>query len=98
VYLEIDLFEGSVVTIPCDMETFAVRSVEDIEVMDEEIDSFIETLPRKDRLQARQLFTRQKSLIDMEPLTNKLEALRGKDKPAEDGSVDYSYLLNNFKL
>lgn len=67
VLLEIKVFEGSVVTIGMDQNTFACRSLEDFNILFDEIEDFILTLPRKDRLQARSLFTRQKALIDIEP-------------------------------
>lgn len=94
---EINLYEGSVVSIPAEMNTYCVRSMEDVEDMNEDIEEFINTLPRKDRLQARQLFARQQSLIDLEPLKTRSETLEI-DKPVMDDAIDYDFLINNFKL
>lgn len=81
VLLEIDLIEGSVVTLGADDGTYAIRSgTLTEEQIHDQIDEFIETLPRKDRLQARQLFTLQKSLVATQKTRD--EEL-GKHKPAE---------------
>jgi len=89
------LMEGSVATIPSDMETFTVRTAEDVENLEEEMEAFIETLPRKDRLQARQLFTRQKSLIEFRAQELRLIDIKNEEKPTETGKVDYKFLIEN---
>lgn len=65
---EIDLFEGSVVTIGADGETYATskRSAQTLELLHDDTEEFINTLPRKDRIAARQLFARHKSLVNVE--------------------------------
>lgn len=97
VLLEIELFEGSVVTIGADGGTYAIRSKQAIEDIHDDIEDFINTLPRKDRLQARKLFALQKSLINLEPLEQRKKALR-KNKPmekAKPANIDYNYLIKN---
>jgi uncharacterized protein len=93
---EIELFEISVVSIPADMSTYAVRGIEEVEDLYDETDDFIKSLPRKVQMQARQLFARHKSLIDLEPLENRLKALKTTE-PVETG-IDYDFLLQNLKL
>jgi uncharacterized protein len=96
VIIEGILFEGSAVSIPADMNTFRVRSAEDVAVIHDEIEDFINTLPRKDRIQARKLFALQKSLIDLEPLIDKNKtALKERDKPTEKGKINLRYIINN---
>lgn len=90
---EIDLFEGSIVTIGSEVGTYVIRSKDDADCLFDEIETFIKTLPRKDQLQARQYFTQLKSLTDLEPL-NQDEALQERSKPAKN-AIDYNYLINN---
>jgi HK97 family phage prohead protease len=94
VLLEIILFEGSVVTIASDMNTYALRNVEQIIELHDEIEDFVLTLPRKDRAQARQLFTRQKALIDLEPFTSNEETLK-EDKPETEQTINWDLIINN---
>lgn len=91
---EIDLFEGSVVTIGSDVNTMVIRSKEQQENFFEEIESFIKTLPRKDQLQTRQYFTKLKSLIDLEPFEQRDSTL-DKNKPVAEKAINYDYLLQN---
>lgn len=93
---EIDLFEGSVATIGSQSETFAFRSKENIEYLHDETQMFIKSLPRSLQLEARNLFTRHKSLMQVEPLEQRDIALNQNEPPAKLG-IDYNYLLNNFK-
>lgn len=97
VMLEINLFEGSVVSIPADLNTYAIRSIEEMEDLHDEIDHFIKDLPRSKQMEARNLFARQKSLIDFEPLKTRAAALKNGNEPTETG-IDYSYLTQNFKF
>lgn len=97
VIIEGVLFEGSVVSIPSDMSTYAMRSVEEIEALDDDLHDFIDSLPRKNRLEARSLFARMKSLIDLEqPFEQRKRTLQG-NEPANDG-IDYNYLTKNLNL
>lgn len=93
---EAALYEISVVSIPADMGTFAMRSKEQLEDLYDDTEDFIKSLPRKQQLEARQIFARHKSLINVAPLE-----LRGQapdtDAPVETG-IDYDYLLNHFKI
>lgn len=98
VLLEIDLYELSVVTIPSGMETYCIRSMEDQEDMNTDILTFINQLPRAHRLEARRLFTLQKSLVKNEPFEQRNTTL-DTNKPTEKVSdIDYNYLINNLKL
>jgi uncharacterized protein len=92
---EIDLFEISAVTIPSGLETFAIRSKDDIVTLHDDIEDFINILPRKNQLQARKLFALQKSLIPTEPFEQRNITL-GKDKPTEKG-IDYRSLTEHIK-
>jgi len=97
VVIEAILFEGSVVTIPADFSTYAVRSMEDMEYLDDEIQDFIDELPRKHRLTARSLFSRQKSLIDLDqPPQQRAIALNG-NEPI-NGGLDYKQLTQGLKI
>ena len=97
VLLEVDLMEGSVVTMGADMETYAVRSGKlTYNELHDQIDDFINTLPRKDRLEARKLFTLQKALVATEK-RNKSELNKHKP-PAEQvkkkKELDLNFLIN----
>lgn len=93
VLLEIDLFEGSIVTIGADSETYALRSKEDVLLLHDDTDEFIKQLPRKQQFEARQLFARHKSLMNLEPLEQRKKAL-DEGKPTTNG-IDYNYLIKN---
>lgn len=93
---EIDLFEGSVVTIGSEVGTYVIRSREEQDMLHEEIASFIKTLPRKDQLQARQYFAQLKALIPTEPLEQRMKALH-QEQPPKNG-FDFDYLIKNFKI
>ncbi|HYD90280.1 MAG TPA: HK97 family phage prohead protease [Flavobacterium sp.] len=94
VLLEIDVVEGSVVTAGADSETYAIRSGHKsaIQLFDE-IERFIDTLPRKDRFQARQLFTQQKALVQFEKRATKLK--RGKPPMKKRKGIDIKILTKN---
>lgn len=96
VLLEIDLFEISPVSIPAGMNTYCVRSVETPSELYDDIEDFIHTIPKKDRLQARNLFAQQKALLQVEPVSHG-EPLN-EEKPPIEKAIDYEYLLNNLKL
>lgn len=93
---EIDLFEGSIVTIGSDANTRVIRSKEQQETFFEEIEDFIKILPRKNQLQTRQYITKLKSLIDLEPFQQRSGTLEGDGKPIEEAGINYNYLLQNF--
>jgi HK97 family phage prohead protease len=90
---QIDLYEGSVVTIASEVNTYAIRSAEEEENLYDEIDTFIKLLPRKNQLQARQYIAQLKSLIDVEPYEHRNTTL-DTDEPPKNG-IDYEYLINN---
>lgn len=86
---EIDLYEGSVVTIGSEEGTYVIRSAEDQNDLLDDIEHFVKQLPRKQQLEARNLFARQKTLA--EPLEQRTITLT---EPAGNG-IDYNYLINN---
>lgn len=101
VHNEINLVEISSVTIPVDMGTYTKRSLEDMEDLYDEVEEFIDSLPRKLRLEARQLFARHKSLINLEPLDVQRRALDEEGKPTREQSagaarkINFDYLIQN---
>ena len=90
---EIDLFEGSVVTIGSEVGTYVIRSKEEEDNLHEEIEAFIKILPRKDQLQARQYFSQLKTLINVEPFEQRNRTL-DTDEPSKNG-IDYNFLIKN---
>jgi uncharacterized protein len=100
VLIEAILLEGSVVTIPADMETYAVRSAfAQPDTLDGNIEDFITKIPRRFQMEARHLFTRQKSLInDEEPHQQRRNALQTPNEPVAHPGLDYDYILKNLKL
>lgn len=97
---EIDLFEGSPVTIASNNETYFIRSAADLEAAQEQLhdetEDYIRSIPRSKQLELRQLISRHISLATTEPDDPRTRSL-DKDKPVKDG-IDYEYLSNNFKL
>lgn len=96
---EIDLMEGSIVTIASDPNTFALRSKENFDaaqlLLNDEMEDFIKTIPRKQQLELRQLITRQKSLYKIEPHEQKQDALEVVEPV---NAIDYNYLLTDLKI
>lgn len=97
---EIDLYEGSAVTIGANMETYAIRSAQDLsqakEDLHDETEDFIRNIPRKQQFELRQLIARHISLAKVEPDELRQNTLDNSE-PKKVG-VDYKYLLNNFSL
>lgn len=95
--MEIELMEGSGVTIGSIEETHAIRSIEQYnsakELLLEETEEFIKSIPRSKQLELRQLFTRHNSLIRQEPLEQRQPALP-KDEPNKNELIVGSYKLN----
>lgn len=96
VCLEINLFEGSIVTIGSDSGTHVVRSAEAENELTEGIEFFIGNLQRKQQLEARQLFARHKALCEAVP-QNKRKTEDTKPKPQQKRGIDYNYLIKNLK-
>jgi HK97 family phage prohead protease len=72
VLMEVQLWEGSVVTFGNNMETYAIKSLEELtsakEELETETEEFINTLPSGLKNTFRQLMTKQASLTSLEPL------------------------------
>lgn len=99
--LEVELFEGSAVTVGANLETYVLKSAENVvsakEDLDYETEDFIKSLPRVKQLELRQLITKHITLATIEPNINKLNSL--KEKQAEKGLVEiggYKLNINEF--
>lgn len=91
------LFEIAVVAVPADQGTFTLRSAEeDEELLYEETESFIKSLPKKNQLELRRLIARHKSLAH-DDTSERIQALKD-EKPIERRGIDYNYLTKNFSL
>lgn len=97
---EIDLMEGSPVTMGSNEETHFIRSAADLEAareaLHDETEDFIRSIPRSKQLELRQLFARHISLAAAEPDEPRSRSL-DKREPVATG-IDYSYLSKNFTL
>lgn len=71
VLMEVILYEGSVVTIGCNTETYAIKSAADLiaakENLDAETEMVLKTLPRNKQLEVRQLLSKHISLASIQP-------------------------------
>jgi uncharacterized protein len=94
---EVELYEGSVVTIGANKDTYAIRGMEDSkEDLLKDTESFIKSIDRKKQLELRQLISRHISQSQVEPIEHRNTSLELR-KPIE-ADVDYEYLLTNLKL
>jgi len=91
---EARLLEISVVDIPSDLETFALRGAEGNEDLFEETEDFIKQLPRSMQLQARKIIARHKSLTVEAP------GGEGQDPPRTEkpGEIEQRSKINYKKL
>jgi len=101
VMMECDFVEGSVVTAASDRNTFALRSAaptEDEKIdLNDDIELFIKSVPRKQQAELRTLFTRHKSLLSYEPQQGTQPNALNEDKePAAAGGI-YTNILNYLK-
>jgi uncharacterized protein len=94
---EIDLFEGSVVTIGSEVGTYVIRSKEDLEYLQEETETFINSIPKKFQYELRQIIARHKTLINVEPDSTKDAPLESIEPDAKRGRI-LNYLTENFSL
>lgn len=93
VVFEEDLYEISIVTLAANQETYTMRSMGDMDDLMADTDTFLSQIPRKLQLEARQLFSRYKSLTDFEPSEHRANTLNS-SKPVGSG-IDYDFLLKN---
>lgn len=98
VVLEASLFEISAVDIPSDTTSYALRTSEEVETIDDDIEKFISSLRRSQQLQARKLFSSQKALLLDEPLEQRRKALKERSRKKKNSSIDYNYIKNNLKF
>lgn len=72
ILLEVKMWEGSVVTFGNNLETYAIKSLEELtsakDEFENEMDEFISDLPETKKNIFRQLITKQASLTSLEPL------------------------------
>lgn len=96
--LEARLFEISAVSIPSDIETYCVRSAEEFEYVEEDVEDFIIKLPRSVQFEARKIFTRCMSLSKSEPQEQTRTALKKRNgEPIETGKLDIKFLTQKLK-
>lgn len=93
---EIELYEGSIVTRASNAETYTIRS-EDVEkekeLLDEETEDFIKSVPRSRQLELRQLISKHISLAKAEPFEQRQQTLE-QLKPNEQITEIGGYKLN----
>lgn len=90
------LFEVSAVSVPSDMETFAVRSVHELETISEDVEEFILSLPKARQLEARKLLTRCMTLNTTEQSEQSQQTQTGSGQ--SKAGLDFKFLMDNFKL
>lgn len=90
--LEAMLFEISAVDIPSDLETYAVRSAEEVEYLQDDVEDFIIKLPKSTRLEARTIFARCMAPILNTP-PDEWQKAPGKDTPPKVQKRNYSSLI-----
>jgi len=90
VVIESRLFEISAVEVPSDMETYAMRSLDRLELNDE-IEGFINDLSKSKQLEARDLISRCMMAGSKEPLDRKALTERSRSK----SGLDYNFLIKN---
>jgi HK97 family phage prohead protease len=98
---EIDLFEGSVVTLAANRETYALRGVTvetEKELLAYETEEFIRSIPRKQQIELRQLISRQISLAKVQPDELRQQATENTVPEPVEAGIDYQYLSQNLKL
>lgn len=93
---ELELMEGSVVTRGSMSETYAIRSAEDFnnekELLIEDTEYFIKSIPRSQQLQLRQLISRHISLSEIEPKELRQNSLE-KVKPNPSKGFNLSEII-----
>lgn len=95
--LEIKFLELSAVAIPSDMATYAIRSLEQQDEVQEDVNEFIYLLPKAKQLEAKKLFTRCFSLVETEQLKSSAIALRTQQAEKKPTTDLYKSLLNKLK-
>lgn len=99
---ELDLFEVSVVTIGSNSETYALRGrgnyEQELELLQDETEEFIKSIPRKQQIELRQLISRQISLAKVQPDELRQQATENTVPEPVEAGIDYQYLSQNLKL
>jgi HK97 family phage prohead protease len=108
VLLEVVMYEGSVVSFGCNPETYAIKSLEEFEEAkfkhDEEVETFLKTLPENLRNNFRQLISKQADLstlapkfLEMQNQKNSLKSGEQETKGIKWGSKQISFKSKNTK-
>lgn len=87
------LFEISAVAIPSEMETFAVRSIQSTETLDDEINAFIGEIPKQFQLRCRKLFASFMALYNKKEPPKKRTLLKRAAK--KKAVLDINYITKN---
>jgi HK97 family phage prohead protease len=100
VLLEVMLFEGSVVTLGANMETYAIKAGKDLvaakEDLDYETEEVLKSIPFNKRLEFKQLLTKHIQLATLEPRKKKKTSEHSSRKQENEivETVVFGYKLN----
>ena len=94
IILEAQLFEISAVDIPSDVQTYAVRRANENIGINDEVENFINKLPRKRQLEARRIFSRCMTPIDNAPDEKRSSPPIVSTPPK--AQLDLNYLIKKF--
>lgn len=97
IMMEARLFEISAVAIPSDLATFALRTAEEPEYLEDDTEDFIKSLPRSKQLECRKIIARHQALAAQKEPPARKPALEETPEPQKKGGIDYTFLLNNIK-
>lgn len=87
------LMEISVVGLPSDLNSYAIRSVEQMANLYDDTEDFILSLPRKFQNEARSMFSIYKALfIDKQPELENRSALDKNNEQPEEKEIDFAYI------
>lgn len=100
---EANLFEISVVGVPSDEATFAIRSNEDnLSALFDDTEKFIINLPKHLQLNARHMFAIYQTLITEEQINPEEKSLNQRDQQPDERSLsnnlDFDYIVKNLNL
>lgn len=101
--LEANLYEISVVGLPSDEATFAIRSKsENFETLINDTEKFILNLPKHMELQARYIFAIYQSLMDNEQVNQAERSLNTRNEQADEKksqtNLDLEFIAKNLNL
>lgn len=95
--LEVELFEGSAVTMGANPETYAMKCMENIveakKELDFETEDFISRMPKDKKLELRNLISKHISLAQVEPSKEIINSLKVKQADSAKGKFNISTIL-----